>query len=66
MNWEIVALTLGVGALALGFYWLRTSGRRAISVEQLDERLGRVERLVNSEQREPMPLPRGLPARGMR
>lgn len=65
MSWEIVAMTAVLGGLGLGFYWLQTSARRLTSIEALAERVDHLERDVRGAA-QPMPLPRGLPARGMR
>lgn len=65
MSWEIVAMTAVLGGLGLGFYWLQTSARRATSVEALEDRVAKLER-VTAVASDPMPLPRGLPGRGLR
>jgi hypothetical protein len=55
IDWPIVALLLGTGALALGFYALRTSARRLVSLAHLEERIAKLERTREVEQVRPVP-----------
>jgi hypothetical protein len=62
VSWPEVAMVLGVGGLALGFYALRVSAAgRAASMAALEQRLLKLEQAPLSE---PVPvMPRGLPRR---
>lgn len=65
IDWPIVALALGVGALALGFRWLQTSARRVESLAAVETRVRKLEALLPESERPVPVLPRGLP-RGIR
>jgi hypothetical protein len=60
IDWPSVALILGTGGLALGFYALRTSAQRQESMLALDGRLARLEKLLPNQEA-PRAIPAGLP-----